>query len=59
MIDSLGSLMLHHSAGNIRQFLQRLYSQCEAKQSRVVGIVHTDSMLPQGFKGNIFYLIFY
>lgn len=48
MIDSIGALMLQHSAGNIRQFLQRLYNSCELKQSRVVGFVHTDAMLPQG-----------
>ena len=38
--------MLQNSAGSVRQFLQRLYNYCEPKQSRVVGILHTDAMLP-------------
>ena len=45
--------MLQHTAGSIRQLLHRLYSTCEAKQSRVVGIVHTDAMQPQGLFGVI------
>ena len=48
MIDSLGVLMVNHSASRIRQFLQKIYSICDTKKSRVVGVLHSDAMLAQG-----------
>ena len=52
MIDSLGILMINHSASRIRQFLQKIYSICETKKSRVVGVLHSDAMLAQGILKN-------
>ena len=47
MFDSVSVLLVEHSAGRVRQFMQSLYDQCEGKKSRVVGFVHADTLSSQ------------